>query len=84
MWTFIVLEIIGVACVFHLWLRRSRTSVWWKLAWSIVVLFPIAGPLAYGAGFDEPPPPHDAATRPPPPRPGVSWFDWINWRNRRR
>jgi hypothetical protein len=59
----IVLELISVACVVHLLVRRD--PLWKRLVWIPAVLLPIVGPLLYGAlytpptGVDGPGPQHD-------------------------
>jgi hypothetical protein len=49
-------ELIGVACIIHLW--RRPAPLWKRLFWSPVLLLPLIGPLLYGALF-EPPGPQD-------------------------
>jgi hypothetical protein len=43
-------ELVGLACIAHLWLRRATRAR--KLVWTFGLLIPIAGALAYGALFD--------------------------------
>ena len=51
---FAVFEVIGVACVAHLWARRPARSVGQRLFWSVACLVPLVGPLAYGALYRPP------------------------------
>ena len=40
-------EALGLVCLIHLW--RGSMPTGGKVAWSIIVLLPLFGPLAYGA-----------------------------------
>jgi phospholipase D-like protein len=40
-------EAVGLLCLIHLW--RGSMPTGGKVAWSIIVLLPLFGPLAYGA-----------------------------------
>jgi hypothetical protein len=46
-------EAISIACVVHLW-GWKRGHVVGKLAWSLLVLLPLAGPLLYFTVHDAP------------------------------
>ena len=52
-WLFWAALALSVVCVIHLW-KYSEGSVPRKLVWSAVMLFPIMGPLMYGAIYDAP------------------------------
>jgi hypothetical protein len=51
-WVLWALVGVSVVCVFHLW-TQSGGSVMKKLVWSVVMMFPIMGPLFYGAIYDD-------------------------------
>jgi hypothetical protein len=48
----VLIELIGVACIVHLWRRPERKHVVLKLFWSLAVMVPLVGPLFYGAVYD--------------------------------
>ena len=52
----------SVVCLVRLWRGRSRIPS--KLAWSVVALMPLLGPLVF-AMWHEPPDPSDPIDRPP-------------------
>lgn len=56
-WTFVVLQVISLACVIHLW-ARGRGSLLRKAVWSPLALLPLVGPLLYGAVYEVPSPQH--------------------------
>jgi hypothetical protein len=48
----VLIELIGVACIVHLWVRPERKHVVLKLFWSLAVMVPLVGPLFYGAVYN--------------------------------
>jgi len=58
-----VSEAVSLLCLAGLWRGQDRTAA--KLLWSVVVLLPFFGPLAYAVWHD-PPPSSDLIDRPPP------------------
>jgi len=48
-----VLGSVSVACVIHLW-ARARGGVGHKLAWTLLTLVPVLGPLFYGGFYTLP------------------------------
>lgn len=55
-------EAVSLLCLAGLWRGQDGTAA--KLLWSVVVLLPFFGPLAYAVWHD-PPPPSDPVDRPP-------------------
>ena len=50
-WLFAALGIVSALCIMHLWVRRPG-SIAKKLLWTAILLFPIIGPLFYGAIYE--------------------------------
>ena len=44
---------LSLACVLHLWLRRSG-SLWRKAFWSLAVWLPLLGPFFYATSYGIP------------------------------
>jgi len=44
----VVLESVGLLFIARLWLRKSRTPLWRRCLWSVVLLIPLLGVLYYG------------------------------------
>jgi drug/metabolite transporter (DMT)-like permease len=64
-----VSEAISLICIVQLW-RKRRGRFWLRLAWTLVLLAPVIGPLLYGGLFQIPP------VQPPPDRAsGKSWYN---------
>jgi hypothetical protein len=65
---FACVELIGLACLVHLWARRDRHHLMARLLWSAALPFPIVGPLFYWAFYDAPEPHCQADRTADPPR----------------
>lgn len=65
MWLLIVTEMFSIPCLVNLWRRPDATLVR-RIAWSIVLAFPVFGPVFYGGMYDPPPPNTGAGTARPP------------------
>lgn len=61
--------IVGALCLPSLW--RKRCSVRRKALWSLILFFPVIGPVFYG-GFYSIPPPKSEAVRRAERRAGIS------------
>jgi hypothetical protein len=48
----VAVELVGVACLVHLWRRPATRSMVRRLGWSLMLLVPLIGPLLYGAAYE--------------------------------
>jgi hypothetical protein len=45
---FVLLETVGVFMVIRLWFKAAKASLVRRIAWSILLLIPLLGPIMYG------------------------------------
>jgi hypothetical protein len=42
------LELIGLALIIRLWVKQTPRKVWKRVLWSVILVLPLFGVLAYG------------------------------------